>query len=198
MIHFRPEAAKTSRGRTVMLEGDLVEVIHVRVRRLLRRVRRAQSGPDGVSREAVRAGRPRAKGPRPPRYRGNHSAGRRGFRRSPMGDRVWSIADDGAEYLVHTVRLSAAVWRLDDHRGDDRQGVRGPGRKSVLPRSRCQWRAESPREASIRPAQQSPPRTTSAELASNPAPRSSHSTGNVPRPHPSETGRSCKAARPSR
>jgi hypothetical protein len=66
MIHFRPEAAKTSRGRTVMLKGDLVEVIHVRVRRLLRRVRRAQSGPDGVPTEAVRAGRGRAKGPRPP------------------------------------------------------------------------------------------------------------------------------------
>jgi hypothetical protein len=35
-------------------------------------------------------------------------------------------------------------------------------------------------------------------LESNPAPRSSRSVGNVPRPHPSETGRSCKSGGPSR
>ncbi len=42
------------------------------------------------------------------------------------------------------------------------------------------------------------PRITLAEVESNPAPRSSRSVGNVPRPHPSETGRSCKSAGLSR
>ena len=91
---------------------------------------------------------------------------------------------------IHVTSRGALVGPRQAGFCDARRSAEGGAAVGRLPTPRAK---SAPGPAEVRS-----PRTTSAELESNPAPRSSRSVGNVPRPHPSETGRSCKSGGPSR